>query len=158
MQKSLRRILTGSIFFAITLLMAVIGYIGFGWTVLESVYMVVITIFGVGYGEVKPLETPAQKIFTIFVIIAGTSSAVYTVGGFVQMIAEGELNRVFDAQRKQRTLENLENHTIIAGFGYMGQILAQELHQNRQPFVIIDNNLERVNRAESLILTAKHDT
>lgn len=41
--------------------MAIVGYMTFGWTLLESTYMVVITIFGVGYGEVKPLQTPAEK-------------------------------------------------------------------------------------------------
>ncbi len=154
MQKSLGRILTGGIFFLFTMLVAIVGYVSFGWTTLESLYMVVITIFGVGYGEVKPLETPEQKIFTMFVIIAGTSSAVYAVGGFVQMITEGELNRVLNDKKRQRTLENLQNHIIVAGFGYMGQILAQQLNENRQPFVVIDQNIERVNRAESFGYTA----
>ncbi len=154
MQQSFKRILTGSIFFVITLIVATVGYILFGWSILESIYMVVITIFGVGYGEVKPLDTPFQKIFTIFVIIAGTSSAVYTVGGFVQMIAEGELNRIFDEQKRRKTLENLQNHIIIAGFGYMGQILAQQLNEMRQPFIIIDYNTERIQKAESLAYTA----
>ena len=86
MQESFRRILTGTIFFVLTNIIGVIGYQLFGWTLLDSVYMVVITVFGVGYGEIQPLETPAEKIFTIVFIIAGTSSAVYTVGGFLQMV------------------------------------------------------------------------
>ncbi|MDA0867193.1 MAG: ion channel, partial [Cyanobacteria bacterium] len=85
MQESARRVLTGVVFFLLTVVTAIMGYVWFGWTPLEAIYMVVITIFGVGYGEVKPLETPFQKIFTILVIIAGTTSAVYSVGGFVQM-------------------------------------------------------------------------
>ena len=101
MQNSFKRILIGTIFFVLTIVIAVVGYILFGWTILESIYMVVITIFGVGYGEVKPLETAPEKIFTILVILAGTSSALYIVGGFVQMIAEGEINRALDAQRKK---------------------------------------------------------
>ena len=82
--------------------------------------MVVITIFGVGYGEVKPLETPAEKIFTMMVILAGTTSAVYIVGGFVQMVAGGEINRALDSQRKSKNIESLKNHSIICGFGRMG--------------------------------------
>lgn len=138
MQGAFSRIFTGFLFFAITLIIAVIGYVGFGWTLLEAVYMVVITIFGVGYGEVKPLESPAQKIFTILVIIAGTSSAVYIVGGFVQMLTEGEINRALDARRKERSIAGLQHHVIICGFGRMGQVLAQQLQASDEPFVIID--------------------
>jgi hypothetical protein len=65
---------------------------------------VVITIFGVGYGEVRPIENTSERIFTIFVILAGTSSALYIVGGFVQMVAEGEITRAFDAQRKENAI------------------------------------------------------
>jgi len=138
MQGAFSRIRTGLIFFTLTLVVAAIGYVGFGWTLLEAVYMVVITIFGVGYGEVKPLESPAQKIFTIVVIIAGTSSAVYIVGGFVQMVTEGEINRALNAKRKERSIASLQHHAIICGFGPMGQVLARQLQESEEPFIIID--------------------
>ena len=144
MEDSFQKIITGSVFFAITIVIAIIGYILFGWTVLESTYMVVITIFGVGYGEVKPLETTAEKLFTIFVIIAGTSSAIYGVGGFIQMVTQGEINRAFEAERQRKTISNLENHIIICGFGYIGQILAQKLMEAREQFVIVEREPERV--------------
>lgn len=150
MQASFQRIITGAIFFAITLVVAVIGYTLLGLSLLDSVYMVVITVFGVGYGEVKPLETPAEKLFTIMVIIAGTSSAVYIVGGFVQMVAEGEINRVLDARRKLHEIESLEQHAIVCGFGRIGQILAQQLQEAKQNFVVVDNNSDRVAEAEAL--------
>lgn len=145
-----QNIFRGALFFIGTIIVAIIGYILFGWSTLDSIYMVIITIFGVGYGEVKPLETPAQRIFTILVIIAGTTSAVYSVGGFVQMITEGEINRAFNSQRQQKNIENLSNHTIICGFGRMGQILAQQLKQNGEPFIVVDNNPEVLPIAESL--------
>lgn len=148
MQESFKRILTGTITFAFTLVIAVIGYVLFGWTLLDSIYMVVITIFGVGYGEVKPLETAPEKIFTMMVILAGTSSAVYIVGGFIQMVAGGEINRALDSHRKGRDIETLKNHAIICGFGRMGQILAQQLQEDRQQFVIIERESDRVVKAE----------
>lgn len=150
MQESFKRILTGTIIFVLTVIVAIIGYVLFGWTLLDSIYMVVITIFGVGYGEVKPLETAPEKIFTMLVILAGTTSAVYIVGGFVQMVAGGEINRVLDNQRKSKQIESLENHAIICGFGRMGQILAQQLQQDRQKFVVVELQSDRVAKAESL--------
>ncbi|NJK36385.1 MAG: potassium channel protein [Oscillatoriales cyanobacterium RM2_1_1] len=149
MQGSLRRVLTGAIFFVITLIVAVEGYVLFGWPLLDSIYMVVITIFGVGYGEVQPLET-GERVFTIFVIIAGTSSAVYAVGGFIQMVTEGEINRALDQRRKTRGIENLQDHVIVCGFGRIGQILTQQLSSAKQPFVLVESNEERLAIAESL--------
>ena len=155
MHDSLLKIAVGTVFFILTIIVAVIGYLLFGWTTLDAVYMVVITIFGVGYGEVKPLETPSEKIFTIFVILAGTSSALYIVGGFVQMVAEGEITRAFDAQRKQNTIDRLENHTIICGYGRIAQVMANQLAKTSQTFLIIDNDLQRIALAEERGFLAK---
>ena len=149
MHNSFLKIAIGTAFFILTIIIAVVGYIYFGWTLLESVYMVVITIFGVGYGEVQPLESAPEKIFTIVVILAGTSSALYIVGGFVQMVAEGEITRAFDAQRKQNAIANLENHVIICGFGRIAQVMAKQLAQASQTFLIIDNDRRRINLAEA---------
>jgi len=149
MQESARRVLTGVVFFILTVVTAILGYVLFGWTPLEAIYMVVITIFGVGYGEVKPLETPFEKIFTILVIVAGTTSAVYSVGGFVQMVAEGEINRAFSNQRKQLSIANLRDHVIVCGFDRMGQVLAGQLNQAKQAFVIVESLPERIEVAEA---------
>ena len=145
MPSAFKRIVTGALFFAITIVVAVVGYVHFGWAVLDAVYMVVITIFGVGYGEVKPLESP-EKIFTILVILAGTTSAVYLVGGFVQMVTEGELNKALNDKFTDRSIANLENHVIICGFSRMGQVLAQQLHEAQEPFVIIAPQVEPITR------------
>lgn len=148
MQNSFFKVAIGTAFFILTIIAAVIGYVLFGWTTLEAVYMVVITIFGVGYGEVQPLETPTEKIFTIFVILAGTSSALYIVGGFVQMVAEGEITRAFDAQRKRNTISKMENHTIICGYGRIAQVMVNQLTKSAQTFLIIENDAQKIALAE----------
>ncbi len=126
-----------------------VGYMMAGWKMLDAVYMVVITVFGVGYGEAKPLESSALKIFTMCVIIAGCSSAIYVVGGFVQMVAEGELNRVLGVRRMSKGIEKLSNHALICGFGRVGQMLATELKTANYPMVIIDSNESRVQKAQA---------
>ncbi len=148
MQNSFQRILTGALFFAIALVVGTIGYILFGWSPLDAFYMVVITVFGVGYGEVEPLEGAVEKLFTIGVIVAGTSSAIYVVGGFFQMVTEGEILRALDSRRRSREIEDLNSHTIICGFGRIGQILARQLQQAREPLAIVELDPERVQRAE----------
>ncbi|MEM9215851.1 MAG: potassium channel protein [Cyanobacteria bacterium P01_F01_bin.150] len=138
MQGAFKRIIIGALFFLITIVVAVVGYVGFGWSLLDAVYMVIITIFGVGYGEVQPLESPAQKIFTILVIFAGTTSAVYIVGGFIQMVTEGEIKRALNTKLKERNIANLTHHVIICGFSRMGQILAEQLQDSNEPFIVVD--------------------
>ncbi len=144
MNNSWRRIATGALFFLITCVTAVAGYMIAGWQLLDAVYMVVITVFGVGYGETKPLESPFLKIFTMGVIIAGCSSGIYVVGGFVQMIAEGEINRMMGTRRMSKGIERLSGHVLICGFGRVGQMLAHDLAGSGISMVIIDSNESRV--------------
>jgi voltage-gated potassium channel len=149
MRSPLRRIITGACFFVCTILGATMGYTLFGCSLLDAVYMVVITVFGVGYGEFCP-TSPPQRVFTMLVIVGGAVSVGYIVGGFVQMVAEGEIREIIEQRRKTKDLAGLQNHTIICGFGRIGQVLARQLEQDNQLFVVVDNNGERVASAEEL--------
>lgn len=142
------RILTGGLLFLLVCVVAVAGYMAAGWRLDDAVYMVVITIFGVGYGEVRPIESAHLRALTITVIIAGYGAVIYTVGGFMQMVIDGELNRALGARRMTRGIERLSGHTIICGIGRLGTILARELHSSDRPFVAIDSDLERLQDAE----------
>ncbi|MGD1860016.1 MAG: potassium channel family protein [Leptolyngbyaceae cyanobacterium] len=147
MQTSFQRIVTGIFIFLLTVTVAVMGYVSAGWTLLDAIYMVVITIFGVGYGEVQPLTSAPLKVFTILVIIAGVLSVAYTVSGFVQLITEGEIRKLLNTKRMNKDIEQLEQHVIICGFGRIGQMLARQLKAAHQPFVVIDNNSDRIELA-----------
>ncbi|MEX0269771.1 TrkA family potassium uptake protein [Leptolyngbyaceae cyanobacterium UHCC 1019] len=148
MQSSLKRMLVGGGFFSGTLVVAVVGYRLAGWNWLDSIYMVIITIFGVGFGEIGPM-TPSLRIFTMAVIISGCSSVAYILGGFLQMITEGEIKRVLGVRRMKREIDLLTDHVIICGYGRIGQILAHQMEVAHQPFVLIDNDDHRVAQAES---------
>ena len=149
LQSSFQRILTGALFFSITISVAVIGYIIAGWTLLDAIYMVVITIFGVGYGEVKPLETTSLRVFTILVIIAGALSVAYIVAGFVQLVTEGEIRRALNLRQMTKEIQNLSNHVIVCGYGRMGQMLTQKLEADGQRFIVLDRDAERIKQAQA---------
>ncbi|NJM47358.1 MAG: potassium channel protein [Alkalinema sp. RU_4_3] len=149
MNSPLTRIRQGALIFALTLLLAVFGYRISGCHLLDAIYMVVITVFGVGYGEMCPVRTPWMKVFTMGVIVAGTSSAVYIVGGFLQMVTEGEIQQALGVRRMAQGIGTLRGHTIICGFGRIGQILARRLTEANIPFVVIDNDAERIAIAET---------
>jgi voltage-gated potassium channel len=149
MRSPTKGIITGAIFFALTLVGAVTGYMLFGCPPLDAIYMVVITIFGIGYGEFCPVS-PFQRLFTMLVIIAGVVSAAFIVGGIVQMVTEGEIHRALDTRRKTKDLESLREHTIICGFGRIGLILARKLTEEQESFVIVDHNGDRISAAEEM--------
>lgn len=146
--RGLMQIYLGALLLFVILSIAVIGYRLAGWDILDSIYMVVITIFGVGYSEVHPLDSPELKVFTIFVIIAGTSAAIYIVGGFFRMVTEGEINRMVGSMKKQKSVEKLRDHVIICGYGRIGRSLARQLSQTAIDFLVLDKSEDRISDAE----------
>ena len=139
---------TGVTLFLVVCVVAVCGYVASGWKLDDSIYMVVITIFGVGYGEVQPVQSPPLRALTIMVIVVGYGAVIYTVGGFMQMLIDGELNRALGARRMTKGIERLRQHTIVCGVGRMGTILCRELHAAGRSFVVIDTNEQRLQDAE----------
>jgi voltage-gated potassium channel len=120
------------LYLAVVFFIFVGGYLLYGWNLLDSIYMVVITMFGVGYGEVRPLDN-AGKIFTMFVIIVGTSAVVFIIGEVIQFITQGEIMKAIGELKKSKQVEVISNHAIICGYGRIGQILAHELAAAKIP-------------------------
>ena len=146
-----RQLFFGSITFGSIIACAVVGYMIIDHSsLLDAFYMVVLTIFGVGYEEAVPVESPLAKIFTIVVIVAGCTTLLYLLGAFIQVITEGQIRTALGAHRMTRELDKLTDHVIICGFGRLGRMLAQDLHQAKRLFVILDNNIERIAAAAAL--------
>jgi voltage-gated potassium channel len=76
--------------------------------------------------------------------VAGDASKVYFVGSLVGFITGGEIGKVMEEHRKSRHIESIENHAIVCGYGRIGQVLARELEAKSFPFLILDNNADRV--------------
>jgi voltage-gated potassium channel len=110
--------------------------------------MVVITMFGVGFGEVHPLINAWQKIFTMLVIVGGTSAVVFVIGEIIRFITEGEILKVLGELKKSRQVEGISQHAIICGYGRIGQILAHDLADYGFPFVVVDMDDDRLSMAE----------
>ncbi len=142
-----RRIITGMTYTLIIVLLATIGYVVCGWAWLDSFYMVVITIFSIGYREIQPVDSLAERWLTILLIITGYAAVIYTVGGFVQLVIDGELRRVLGVRRMQKDIEKLSGHIIICGFGRMGTKLAEALALRGRPLIVVDQDPNRVDAA-----------
>ncbi len=144
----LRNLLTALILFSGVLACGVFGYwVLAGWPFLDALYMVIITIFGVGFGEVRPVNSPALRLFTILIIILGSAAVVGTIGALVQFVTEGEIKQVLELQRMHQKITQLQDHVIICGYGRMGQILAQRVYEAGLDFIVLDINEERIREA-----------
>ena len=129
-------------------LVGVAGYRLAGWSLVESIYMVVMVLSTVGMEEVRDLSgSPGLQMFTTCLIVVGVSTALYIIGAFVQMMTEGEINRALGLQRVSREIRRINDHVIICGFGRMGEILAGQLRHQDRRLVIIENDPERIAEA-----------
>jgi voltage-gated potassium channel len=112
----------------------------------DAFYMTLITISTVGYAEVHPLSH-AGRVFNSFLIFFGVIIMLLAVGGMTQVIIELELNQYFQKRRSKKMIESLHDHYIVCGFGRVGRGAASELRRAKAPFLIVDNNEERVEGA-----------
>jgi voltage-gated potassium channel len=114
------------------------------WSFFEALFMVVITISGVGFGEVRPGGSTSERIHTMLVIALGMVAVAYTLAGFVQFLTEGEIRKYLGRQRMRRQIESMSGHVIIAGFGRVGHLVADELANASLEFVVVERAIERV--------------
>jgi voltage-gated potassium channel len=144
LRKSMQGLYIGASMFLSVIVLGAVAYHHAGWTFSDAIYMVVITVFSVGYEEVQPITTIDLRILTMLIIVAGDASKVYFVGSLVQFITEGEIGKAMDEHRKSRDIDSITDHAIICGYGRIGQVLARELEAKEFPFLILDNNPERI--------------
>jgi len=125
------------------LIIILVGIVGFhvieGWSFLESLYMTVITIFTVGFKEVRDLS-PLGRIFTIFIILGGVGTALFAFSKIAEIVFEGGMKESWRRRTMEKQLQNLKDHFIICGYGRMGKIVSERLAEENLPFVIIENN------------------
>lgn len=122
------------------LLYGTLGYIIIEkWSFFDSLYMTVITLASVGYGEVHPL-TFSGRIFTIFLILSGISIMLYAVSSITSFFIEGELSHIFRRNRMLKQIARLKNHYIVCGAGRSGSHIISELAKTKREFVIVDKD------------------
>jgi voltage-gated potassium channel len=143
-RKSMHGLYIGALMFLGVIALGSTAYWLERWTFSDAFYMVIITVFSVGYEEVEPVATPMLRAITMCIIVAGDASKVYFVGSLVRFITEGEIGKAMEEHRKSKDIESIKDHAIICGYGRIGQVLARELEKKKFPFLVLDNNAERV--------------
>ncbi|GAX60202.1 kef-type K+ transport systems, predicted NAD-binding component [Candidatus Scalindua japonica] len=152
------RLIKGLIATLIAITAGTAGYKFLGgteWSLLDSIYMTIITITTVGFGEIQDLSgNPYARILTIFIIFFGMGSILFVVSTVTGFIVEGELTNVFGRRRMLKEISVLKNHFIVCGIGDIGSTVVKELKRTKRDFVVVDTDsekLEKLNETEKIL-------
>jgi voltage-gated potassium channel len=115
------------------------------WNLLDSFYMVIITISTVGYQEVHPLSV-AGRIFTSTLIVTGVATMLYGFGVFAETLADNAFGNYRRERQLERNLNQLRDHFILCGYGRIGTQIVVEFEEHNVPYAVIDQTDEAVER------------
>lgn len=140
----MKNALTIALLFAFLLLYGTTGYMLLAdTTFVDGLYMTVITITTVGYGEIVPLS-PMGKIFTMILILLGVGFVLYVFGKITEIVVEGGLRNILGRMKMQKKMSRMSDHFIVCGFGRIGNVICKILNENNRPFLVIESDPEVV--------------
>jgi len=110
--------------------------LGLGW--FEAFYQTLITVTTVGFTEIGTEITPAYRLVSSVLILTGVGVGVYGMGLVAETVMEGRLTGHVWRARMQRTIDKLDGHTIVCGWGQVGQAITGDLVESGREVVVID--------------------
>jgi voltage-gated potassium channel len=114
-----------------------------GFSLLDALYMTVVTVTTVGYEEVHELSK-AGMIFNMFLIISSFATFAYALAKLAQYVVDGEINKFFKTRKMMSAINELKDHVILCGYGRNGKQAAKILESHKVKFVIIEKDDERI--------------
>lgn len=139
-----RKLATVVALLALTLILGALGYRAIeGWSFFDGLYMTVITIGTVGYGETHPLSEHG-RIFTMGLILVGSGIMVYAVSALTAFIVEGDLTDVLKRLKMKGKIDALKGHYLICGDSSTGRYAIEELHKTHRPFVVVERDPAKI--------------
>jgi voltage-gated potassium channel len=145
-----RRLISAGILFFTLLTVSVTGYRLLGGpsvTFLQALYMAVITLAGVGYGEiVETAHNPALRVFNMAVVLFGVAVTVYVFSVVAAFLVEIEATNPFWRRRMQKRISELKGHYIVCGIGDTGRYVIEEMHRTGTHYVVVDLHEESIKK------------
>ena len=116
-------------------------------TFLDSLYMTVITMTTVGFGELHPLND-IEKMFTIFLILISIVVYGYSAKSLTEYLANGNIFKQLKHKKVQQKIQNLKNHAVVCGYGRNGKQAVVKLKNFKMPCVVIERDKELIEELE----------
>ncbi len=107
----------------------------FSW--IDALYMTIITITTVGFGEVHPLNSTG-KILTVFLILSSIIIYGYAITVITEYVIGENIFKKLIAKRMENKIKKLKNHVIIVGYGRTGKQAVKKLNDYNKKVVVID--------------------
>lgn len=145
-----RNLAAGLMFVAAVMVTSTACYCAAGWPLGDAIYMVIITVYTVGFNEVRPLDTPMLRGITIGTIVLGCTGVIFLTGALVQFITANQINQALGVRRMTKQIEKLSGHVIVCGFGRIGRQLARGLDAGGTPFIILERDETRAAQVRAL--------
>jgi voltage-gated potassium channel len=139
----LKKLLIPLVFIILILIFGYLGYVLIeGYTPVNAIYMLITTFSMVGYGEIQPL-TETGRIFTMILIVAAFSIGLYAISQITTFFIDGELSKLLKNRRMNKSLQTLNDHYIVCGYGKTGKKVVEDLLKKKKKVVLIERNSER---------------
>ncbi len=126
------------------------GVIGYSYledlSLLDAIYMTVITITTVGFREMSPMSDYG-KMFTIFLIVFSFGIIGYTLSNFSRLVLDGYFKQRLKDYNVKKKIVKLKDHVIVCGYGRNGYQACEELADHNIDFIVIekrDHVVERI--------------
>lgn len=144
---------SATVFFLVMIIIIFLGTVGFSivenWNWLDSLYMTLITVTTVGFGEVHPLSENG-RIITLLILVGGLITFSVGVSTLTRFVVEKELGGILWRRRMEKDIKNIKNHVIICGGGDTGKITIKEFIRSKQKFVLIEKDPETINQLREI--------
>lgn len=142
-----RNLTVGLAYTVSVMVIATFAYMKAGWSFRDAIYMVIVTVYTVGYNEVRPIDTTALNIITIALIVFGCTGVIFLTGALVQFITLSQINKVAGLKRMKTYIDQLDGHVVVCGYGRIGIVLARSLSASSAGFVILEADEARAAEA-----------
>lgn len=139
-----KQIITSILLFLTLIILGIVGYMVIeNWRFMDSLYMTIITLATVGYGEVREVSEKG-RIFTILLILLGGGFFLYLISDIIKFLVEGRIRLVLGRYKLDNQIKKLKGHYIVCGYGRIGKLLTRYLIQKYIDVVVIERDNNRV--------------
>lgn len=145
----IRNLVSILVFMAVVVVCAIAAYMAAGWSFSDASYMVALTVYTVGYGEVRHIDTPYLHAVTMGLMVLGCTGMILLTSALVQLFTVMQLRQLLGANRMKARIEHMADHAVVCGYGRIGVMLAKELSDAGMPLVVLERDATRLAEAEA---------